>query len=1663
MMLSIQSLRRLVLRALPIAAVLTILPPAPAQTSIPSPRTILQTRTAAAVPSAVDAGPLPSSQRLSVTLTLAPTPDRAAALDAFLAALTTSSSSSYHQWLTPAQFAASYGATADQLAAAAAWAQAQGLSLDSTSPSATRIVVSGTVPQLQATFATPIHSFAIANTSYYGNTTQPSLTPDASALFLSVDGLDNLPSPALKSQSTTLTATALASLVDANTTSILPLTSALCTSDLAPAQIAAYTGIFRQAAAQGMTVFGTRTCNTGALPAALPDYLALALPGDLADSTTPIVARPGWQSAPGLPSDALRYTPDLTTSSLADFTAEITKLAGTGRLGNIAPVLYALAPTPKLYTQPDAAPAGTWEPATGLGLVDLGTLDKVYPRGTGQSFTSFQATNYSPIHGQGTSFTSTVTSGTGGATPTGTVSFTSSTGTVLGTATLVNGTGSITLTNLEGGNLTVSAVYSGDATYAPSTSPSGQLFVQPEPSALTVAIGGNPTIGSSYTVTVTDTASSGVGQPSGPITITVSGTSNAYTAALQPATASSASATVTIPATTAGTLTLSVMCTTSADFSCYNPYTTTVTIAKATPTLSISYSPNPPVSGASITLNAVVGTVGTAAAPTGSVTFFDNGTTLNAGQLNGGATTTTGTVPTTPTHSITATYAGDSNYNSVSTTGGSTSTGTINTTLALASSATTVTAGQNITFTATLAAASAGPANPTGSVTFLDNGSQIGISNLTGLTASFTTSSLSATVNHTITAVYSGDGYYGASTSNAVGLTSSNTSASTTTSLVISASNPVHGQNVTFTAVVSASNGGATPTGTVTFTNTASGTIGQGTLSNGVATFTTNQLPGGTSTFTAAYSGSSTYNASFSSASSVTLNPEPVVLAISVPVTATFGTPFTVTVSLTAASGVSAPTGTVTLTPQGTGYSGSSQAGVTGSTISSTGLAAVTVQATGAGTIAFTATYSGDKNFAAAGPLTSSASVAKVTSKVTLSFSPTTPVAGQSTTLIAKVSFASSIPPTGTVQFLNGGSVIGTAALDNTGTATFPFTFASGNQVLTAVYSGDTNYAGGTSPVANTITGTTPTAATLSINPNPAAPGALVTFTSTVGPTVNGVPPSGSVQFITAGQVLCTATLVNGTATCSITLSGTAAGTIVTTANYGGDGTYAASVSPAVNLVVSSPGGTLTATITPSTAAGGTTAFVTATVTAPNGVVPSGSIVATVSNAVGTNLSTASATIVATATNVANIIVPVIVPATAGTYTVSVSCVNTNFTCAATTLALVSTGGTTTGTKIATTTVLTATASTTITNGTTLTAVVTPASAGTAAISGTVVFYDGSTQIGIATVSAGTAANTAVATATVTLSASTTHSLIAIYSGDTNYAGSISSAITGTTGTSTGTTPTITLTANTTSGLAGGTIVLTASVTGVTSAGAVPTGIVTFYAAGTTPRILGTATLGQAGANLAVAVLSTTLITSGSQSVYSVYSGDTNFATATSNFLTIGLSDYNLTFVPPSLTLTAGTSGQTTIVLGLVNGFAGTVTFGCTPPPNTAITCSFAPTQLTGGGSTVMTISTVAAKLKQTQQASVLKSERVLAGISFAGLLCFFLPAGRRRRIPALLLVLIALALTSNLGCSDNSGNFFAPLTGGTPLGTAIVTVNTAGSDGVNTVRHDYPFQVTIQ
>ena len=505
-------------------------------------------------------------------------------------------------------------------------------------------------------------------------------------------------------------------------------------------------------------------------------------------------------------------------SSLDAFARTVTTLgqqAGT-RLGNINGTLYRLGPVAGLYTQADGAAAGTWEAATGLGLVDLAKLLTVFPHGAGQSYTSLASSAYSAVHGTSITLSSTVTSGTGGATPTGTVTFATSAGVTLGTSPLVGGTASYSTATLPGGTTTIVANYSGDGTYAASASPSAGIFVQPEPSVLSAVVSTGNVVGGTYTVAVTDSAGSGVGVPTGTITVILSGTSLSYMGTLVTAGASSSMAAISIPAATVGTATLSINCSGDASYSCGNVLTKTVTIGKATPVLGLSYTPDPPVSGAAISFTATLAAVGTAPAPTGNVSFFDGTTTINAGKLTNGTVTTSGTDITAATHSISATYDGDANYLSVSLTGATPPVMTATTTGLTSSSA--IANGTSITFTALVTPSAMGSAAPTGMVSFYDGMMLLGTGAVASNMASFATAALDQTTTHSITAFYSGDMLYKGSPSSVLVIASGATSSTAVTGTLAASILPVsaaYNSMAVVTAVVTIPAGSTLPAGSM--------------------------------------------------------------------------------------------------------------------------------------------------------------------------------------------------------------------------------------------------------------------------------------------------------------------------------------------------------------------------------------------------------------------------------------------------------------------------------------------------------------------------------------------------------------------------------------------------------------------------------------------------------------------------------------------------------------------------------------------------------------------------------------------------------------------------------------------------------------------------------
>jgi hypothetical protein len=199
--------------------------------------------------------------------------------------------------------------------------------------------------------------------------------------------------------------------------------------------------------------------------------------------------------------------------------------------------------------------------------------------------------------------------------------------------------------------------------------------------------------------------------------------------------------------------------------------------------------------------------------------------------------------------------------------------------------------------------------------------------------------------------------------------------------------------------------------------------------------------------------------------------------------------------------------------------------------------------------------------------------------------SPNPATYGQNVTFTAIFSPAggASGTPTGGVQFYDGATPIGPAqALTLVGgvyEATYSnstLTVSGSPHSITAVYSGDSNFATSTSAAVSEVVNKAPTTTSLTVSPNPAAVGQSVTFTAIVTPA-NGtsVVPTSTVEFEDGATVLAAAqalTLVGGVyeatySTSSLSLAGSPHSI---TATYAGDSNFTTSTSPAVSEVINS-------------------------------------------------------------------------------------------------------------------------------------------------------------------------------------------------------------------------------------------------------------------------------------------------------------------------------------------------------------------------------------------------------------------------------------------------------------------------------------------------------------
>jgi Ca2+-binding RTX toxin-like protein len=268
--------------------------------------------------------------------------------------------------------------------------------------------------------------------------------------------------------------------------------------------------------------------------------------------------------------------------------------------------------------------------------------------------------------------------------------------------------------------------------------------------------------------------------------------------------------------------------------------------------------------------------------------------------------------------------------------------------------------------------------------------------------------------------------------------------------------------------------------------------------------------------------------------------------------TTVFGQTVVLTATVSAMAGV--PTGTVTFLDRND---------VLGNApIDAAGRATLMVSP-GVGNHALTAVFGGSGGFAASSSAVVAGTVNQAATVIALNPSLNPTVAGQPVTFTATVAAVApgAGKPTGTVVFMDGEVVVGTAAVGVDGTAIFTTSFAGRDlHAVTAVYSGDRNFVGSSRTMTEQVSAPSlvVTRTSLVASANPAQRRHLVVFRATVRGRERASSPTGTVTFM-VGNVVVAQVSLDGSGKARWTGRFSSRGRFTVRAIYSGDANFAGS------------------------------------------------------------------------------------------------------------------------------------------------------------------------------------------------------------------------------------------------------------------------------------------------------------------------------------------------------------------------------------------------------------------------------------------------------------------------------------------------------------------------
>jgi hypothetical protein len=751
------------------------------------------------------------------------------------------------------------------------------------------------------------------------------------------------------------------------------------------------------------------------------------------------------------------------------------------------------------------------------------------------------------------------------------------------------GTASCTITPGEpASSYTLTASFAGDSTLsAPvaSDSSSSTFVVTPDASSLsytgsTTAVNGQPVTLSGTLTTANPTP--GTNLAGKVVTFTIGSGSSAQSCSATSGSSGAAVCTISSVNQTAGSVPITA--TFSGDtFDAASSVSSTMTVSTAT-TLTVnpaSGSYSVPTTVSAVLTNSST-TVGIAAEP---VLFTVNGT-----QTCTATTSSTGTASCSITpseaagsYTVTASFAGDKTLSPmlVASNGSNTIVVTTEgTTLTYTGSATTVN-GQAVSVSGVLAsAAGSGIVGRVVTFTIGSGATTQSCSATTGTSGatSCTIASVSQNVGPVpVTAGFTGDSFYGASSASASVTVGAPPPTVLATTLVVSPGSGAYSVPSTVSAVLTTTTTGAAVAGEpVLFTLNGTQTCTASTNSSGVASCSITPSEAASSyTLAASFAGDTTRSPQLvatNSSNTFVVSPDASSLAYTGSTSAVNGQALSVSGLLTSAAGSDIAGRVVTFT-LGSGTSAQSCSATSGTSGIATCAIASVSQTTGS--VPVTASYAGDSYYHSA----SAATTVTVHTATTLTVSAATGSYAGATTVSATLTNAISAAGLAgePVTFTLNGTQTCTGTTTTTGKASCAITpnEPAGTYTLTASFAGDTTK----SPQLLASSGTNHVVVTLAASsiaytgPSIAVTGQSLTLSAVL--TTNGTALSGRTVTLTLGSGTsaqsCSATTTStGTASCAIATVNQTAGSVPITASFPGD-TYYLAASTSVCEPVASP------------------------------------------------------------------------------------------------------------------------------------------------------------------------------------------------------------------------------------------------------------------------------------------------------------------------------------------------------------------------------------------------------------------------------------------------------------------------------------------------------------